>query len=307
MLLEDAISLKGRSLITMGQLSKVEILHLLQIAAQCKKNPEPQLLQGKILASCFFEPSTRTRLSFEAAMLRLGGKTLGFSEISSTSMSKGESLHDTIKVIGSLADVVVLRHPKEGAASLASCATKTPIINAGDGANQHPSQTLVDLFTMQECQGALEGLKIALVGDLKYGRTVHSLVQACALFNMRFFFISPQELSLPEQIVQDLKKHQAKFSFHQSLEEVLGKVDILYMTRIQKERLDALVYKDVQGSYVLNLELLKLAQDHLKILHPLPRVGEIVPTVDVTKHAHYFQQAENGLCVRQALLRELLC
>jgi aspartate carbamoyltransferase catalytic subunit len=216
------------NLISISDLSKEEIEKILKRAAEFKKKPPKDLLRGKILASCFFEPSTRTRLSFESAMLKLGGQVVGFSDAASTSVRKGETLSDTMRVIGGLADLIVIRHPLEGAAKLASQATTKPVINAGDGANQHPTQTLLDLFTIKECQGKLSGLNIAIVGDLKYGRTVHSLSYAAALFDMRLYFISPDELTLPDAILQELRKKRGKFSFHRSIEEAIGKADILH-------------------------------------------------------------------------------
>lgn len=291
-----------RSLISTSDLSKEEILQFLH---QVKEGSFPSL-SGKIIASCFFEPSTRTRLSFESAALRLGGNVIGFSDGKSSSLSKGETLYDTMKVIGNLADLIILRHPQEGAARLASLATSTPIINAGDGGNQHPTQTLQDLYTILNCQGTLEGLKIAFVGDLKQGRTVHSLALACALFNMRFYFVCPEVLSLPEEILERLRKLGIYFAFYPSIEEVLSKVDILYMTRIQKERLPQSVYEEVKDKYILKKEMLSLAKPTLKILHPLPRVNEIEPSIDHTPFAHYFEQAQNGLIVRQALLSLIL-
>ncbi|MFI5333573.1 MAG: aspartate carbamoyltransferase [Chlamydiales bacterium] len=299
------MALKNSNLISIADLSREEIEQLIKLAAQFKKRPPKEMLKGKILASCFFEPSTRTRLSFEAAMLRLGGQVIGFSDADSLSVKKGETLFDTMKVIGGLSDAIVLRHPLEGAAKLASLATSKPIINAGDGANQHPTQTLLDLFTIQECHGELSHLKIAIVGDLKYGRTVHSFAYAAALFGMRLYFISPDELTLPDAILQELRKKRGKFSFHRTIEEVIGKVDILYMTRLQKERFDPAIYERVKTNYILTEEVLQKAQKHLKVLHPLPRVGEIDRAVDQTPHAYYFQQAENGLFVRQALLSQI--
>lgn len=296
----------NKSLISIGDLSREEIEQMLNHAESFKRKPPKDLLAGYILASCFFEPSTRTRLSFESAMLRLGGRVIGFSDSGSTSVKKGETLFDTIKVIGNLADLIVIRHPQEGAAKLASLATSKPVINAGDGANQHPTQTLLDLFSMKECQGKLDGLKIAIVGDLKYGRTVHSLVYAAALFDMRLYFISPDELTLPDSMLHELRKRRGKFSFHRTIEEVIGNLDLLYMTRIQKERFDHATYERVCSRHVLTEPLLKKAKKHLRILHPLPRVGEIDPAIDDTAHAYYFQQAENGLFVRQALLAKTL-
>ena len=230
--------LKTHGLISIQDLTQDEILLILKQAEQMKQKGAKPLLNGALMASCFYEPSTRTRLSFEAAMKRMGGDVIGFSDACNTSSSKGESLYDAMKVIGSYADVIVLRHPADGAARLASLATRTPIINAGDGTNQHPTQTLLDLFTIKECQGKLKELNIAFVGDLKNGRTVHSLSLACAFFDMRLFFVSPESLALPEEICHALKKQGIKFSFHRTIEEVIGKADILYMTRIQKERFD---------------------------------------------------------------------
>jgi aspartate carbamoyltransferase catalytic subunit len=294
--------MKGKGLISIADLSKEQILQVLKKTEGMKLKPPGALLKGKILASCFFEPSTRTRLSFEAAMIRLGGNTIGFSDGASTSTQKGETLRDTVKILGSYADLLVIRHPAEGAARLAAESAGIPVINAGDGANQHPTQALTDLFTIKESQGKLKGLSIAFVGDLKHGRTVHSLSLACAHFDMRLFFVSPEQLSLPEETAQALKKHGVKFSFHRTIEEVLGKADILYMTRIQKERFDADVYEKLKETYRLTPSLLEKAPKHLKVLHPLPRLTEIDPSVDATPHAHYFQQAENGLYTRMALL-----
>lgn len=299
-------SLRGRSLISIADLSKEEILLVLKRAEEMQTKKPKGLLDGKILASCFYEPSTRTRLSFESAMIRLGGSAIGFSESATTSAKKGESLQDTMKIIGQYTDILVLRHPKEGSARAASEATKTPVINAGDGANQHPTQTLLDLFTIKECQGKLKGLNVAFVGDLKFGRTVHSLSMACAHFDMRLFFVSPDQLALPEEITRELKKHGVKFSFHRAIEEVLGKADILYMTRIQKERLDESSYEKVKDVYILKEAMLEGAKKNLKILHPMPRVNEIETAIDKSPHAYYFQQAENGLYVRMALLSLIL-
>jgi aspartate carbamoyltransferase catalytic subunit len=299
-------SLARKSIISIADLSKEEIETVLHKSVEIKKHSPGEILKGAILATCFFEPSTRTRLSFEAAMHRLGGQVIGFSDHLSTSSVKGESLQDTIKVISGYADAIVIRHPMEGSARLAQEASSVPVINAGDGANQHPTQTLLDLFTIQECQGKLQGLSIAFVGDLKYGRTVHSLATACALFDMRLYFISPEQLTLPESILHELRKKGVKFSFHQSLEEVIGKVDILYMTRIQKERLITIEYDKINTHFVLTKSMLEHAKSHMRILHPLPRVGEISSEVDETPYAYYFQQAKNGLYVRQALLSLIL-
>jgi aspartate carbamoyltransferase catalytic subunit len=292
-----------KSLISIHDLSKEEILHILEHAKKLKNHPPKPSLSGKILATCFFEPSTRTRLSFESAMLRLGGNVIGFSDSTSTSVKKGESLSDTIRIIEGYCDLIVLRHPKEGAARLAQDLSSKPIINAGDGAHQHPSQTLLDLFTIQECQNKLDGIRIAFTGDLKHGRTVHSLALACALFNMRLYFLSPPSLSMPDEILFELKRKGVKFSFHKTLEEILDKIDILYMTRLQKERLTA--PETEKALFSLSPEMLQAAPAHLKILHPLPRQEELPASVDALPFAHYFPQAQNGLFVRQALLLEL--
>jgi aspartate carbamoyltransferase catalytic subunit len=298
--------LRNRSLISITDLSKEEILLVLKRSEEMKKKGSKELLKSKILASCFYEPSTRTRLSFEAAMIRLGGSIIGFSDVESTSAKKGESLHDSMKVIGLYADVIILRHPSEGAARLASESTDKPVINGGDGANQHPTQTLLDLFTIKECQKKLKALNIAFVGDLKFGRTVHSLSLACAHFDMRLFFVSPHQLMLPDEIGHGLKKQGVKFSFHRTIEEVLGKADILFMTRIQKERFDPSEYEKCKEVYILTEEMLKKGKKNLKVLHPLPRVNEIETAIDKTPFAYYFQQAENGLYVRMALLSLIL-
>ena len=297
---------KTKNLISIQDMSRDEILFILKLSEKMKARPSKHLLNGHLMAGCFYEPSTRTRLSFETAMLRLGGNVIGFGNASTTSASKGESLHDTIKMIGSYADVIVLRHPCDGAARLASDVTHTPIINAGDGTNQHPTQTLLDLFTIKECQGKLKGLNIAFVGDLKNGRTVHSLSLACAHFDMRLFFVSSESLALPEEICQALRKQGIKFSFHRSLEEVMGKIDILYMTRLQKERFEEATPVRYKETPILKEAMLHSAKKNLKILHPLPRVDEMELSIDKTPHAHYFIQAENAVCVRQAILALVL-
>lgn len=297
--------LSGRDLISISDLSKAEIELVLETALKFKKAPKPDLLKGTILASCFFEPSTRTRLSFESAMHRLGGSVIGFSEAGTTSAKKGESLFDSMKVIGGYADILVIRHPQEGSARLAAEATDKPVINAGDGANQHPTQTLLDLFTIRECQGKIDELQIALVGDLKYGRTIHSLSLALAHYPVRLYFVAPENLSLPDAITHELKKKGVKFSFHEKLDEVIPKVDILYMSRIQKERFpDTQI--DFTNTCMLKKKMLERAKPNLRILHPLPRVDEIEETIDSTPFALYFQQSANGVPVRMALLALLL-
>lgn len=296
-----------QNIISMKTLSLAQIQQIFALATQLKAKQKNNVsLQGKIIAHCFFEPSTRTRLSFESATLRLGGNVIGFSNDENTSIKKGETLHDTIRVISDYADLIIIRHPKEGAAQFAAEVAKKPVINAGDGANQHPTQALLDLFTIQECQQQLNGLSVALVGDLKYGRTIHSFVEVCKLFDMRLFFIAPDVLALPESSCDVLKKQGVRFSFHQSLEEVIPKVDILYMTRIQQERFSEAEYQLIKKQYVLTTDLLAKAKPNLKILHPLPRVNEIDIEVDRTPYAYYFEQAANGLYVRQALLSLIL-
>lgn len=298
--------LYGSDILSIKDLSLAQIQQILETAKKLKQGPVPHLLKDKIVAHCFFEPSTRTRLSFESATLRLGGNVIGFSSDDNLSTKKGETLHDTIKVISGYADLIAIRHAKEGAARLAAQVSDKPVINVGDGANQHPTQALVDLFTIKESQKSLDGLAIALVGDLKYGRTIHSLAEICMLFDFRLFLVAPDALTLPESICDALKKRGVRFSFHQSLEEVIPKVDILYMTRIQQERLSEAENQVVAKQFVLTPEMLAHARENLKILHPLPRVNEIDVRVDQTPYAYYFDQAANGVYVRQALLTLLL-
>ena len=297
------LNFKNRDIISISELTKPEILHVLKCAGELKQKQQPKLLDGLVMGSCFFEPSTRTRLSFETAMQKLGGRVIGFADPGVTSAKKGESLYDAIKIIGQYADVIAMRHPLEGAARRAAEATDKPILNGGDGSNQHPTQTLLDLFTIKECQKKLEGLNIALVGDLKYGRTTHSLAQALTNFNARIYFVAPDSLQMPNYICEELRTKKIKFSLHTNIEEIVNKVDILYMTRIQAERFaDPMEYDRVKNVYVLKAKMLEKSKSNLKVLHPLPRVNEISTDVDGTKHAYYFEQAENGLFVRQALL-----
>lgn len=299
------IRARPSNLISIQDLSKEEILHILDCAHLMKKEPSLPILQGKILGSCFFEPSTRTRLSFETAMLRLGGTTIGFSDSINTSNAKGESLSDTIKMISLYSDIIVIRHLHEGAAQVAAEATHKPVINAGDGSNQHPSQTLLDLFSIRECQGTLNGLNIALVGDLKYGRTIHSLAQALTHFKARLYLMSPPELEMPQDICNELREKGIKYSYHHSFDEFLPKIDILYMTRLQKERFT--VGLDIpKKNYALSMENLIKVKPNLKVLHPLPRIDEIDTAVDESPHGYYFEQAKNGIYTRQALLALLL-
>lgn len=296
-------SFQGRHIIAISDFSRDEILHVLNVTEKLKKKSQPTLLNGYILGSCFFEPSTRTRLSFESAMYRLGGSVVGFSDSNSLSIKKGESLHDSMKMMELYADVIVLRHPLEGSAQQTAEVINVPVINAGDGSNQHPTQTFLDLYSIHECQESLENLNIGMVGDLKYGRTVHSLAQALTHFNARLYFISPTTLEMPKEICNELREKGIKFSFHKTFDEIMYKLDILYMTRIQEERFShTFEYEQIKNAFVLKKQHLKNVKPNLKILHPLPRVNEIDTEVDHTPHAYYFKQAENGLYTRQALL-----
>ena len=298
-----------KHIISINDLSRDELERVLHTAARLKANPQPELLKHKVIASCFFEASTRTRLSFETAIHRLGASVVGFADGSNTSLGKkGETLADTISVIGTYVDAIVMRHPQEGAARLATeFSGGVPILNAGDGANQHPTQTLLDLFTIRETQSRLDNLSIAMVGDLKYGRTVHSLTQALAKFDgNRFYFIAPDALAMPAYITDTLDERGIVWSRHDSIEAVIPHADILYMTRVQKERLDPSEYANVKAQFILRAADLAGARDNMKVLHPLPRVDEIATDVDKTPYAWYFQQAGNGIFARQALLALVL-
>lgn len=294
----------GSDIISTKDLNLAQIEQILNTAQKLKLGVAPHLIKDKIIAHCFFEPSTRTRLSFEAATLRLGGNVIGFSTDENLSTKKGETLHDTIRVISDYADLIIIRHAKEGAARLAASISPKPVINAGDGANQHPTQALVDLFTILESQKKLDGLAVGLAGDLKYSRTIHSLAEVCMLFNIRLFLVASDELTLPDSVCDLLKKNGVRFSFHQSLEEVIPKLDILYMTRIQQERMRESELPE--KPLILTQTMLQRAKPNLKILHPLPRVNEIEVSVDETPYAYYFEQAANGIFIRQALLTLLL-
>jgi aspartate carbamoyltransferase catalytic subunit len=297
-----------KNLISINELSKKEIIRILELASDFEKKPsQDKLLKDKVIATAFYEPSTRTRLSFETAISRLGGKIVGFSDISSTSVKKGESLKDTTMMLSNYSDLIILRHPREGSARFSSEISKVPIINAGDGANQHPTQTLLDLYSIKETQKKLSNLNITFVGDLKYGRTVHSLVLALIEFNCKFTFVSPKELKIPSSIILELKSKNIDFIETSDIEKNLAVSDILYMTRIQKERFsEDLEYEKVKNAYVLTNELVSKTKATLKVLHPLPRVDEIEVDVDENPKAHYFKQAENGVYVRQAIITLLL-
>jgi aspartate carbamoyltransferase catalytic subunit len=298
----------NRSLVSIAKLSKEKILYMIEMAKQFEKNPDRDLLRGKVIASLFFEPSTRTRLSFETAANRLGARIIGFSDPKATSSSKGETLKDTIIMVSNYADVIVMRHYLEGAARYASEISPVPVINAGDGANQHPSQTMLDLYSIYKTQGTLENLNIYVVGDLKYGRTVHSLLMAMRHFNPTFRFIAPKELKMPEEYKLYCKQYGITYTEHSDFtEEVIADADILYMTRVQRERFtDIMEYEQVKNIYILQSKMLENTRSNLRILHPLPRVNEIAYDVDDNPKAYYFQQAKNGLFARQAILCDAL-
>lgn len=302
---------KIRNIIDIKDLSVLEIDNLIKVANDIIDNREKysHVCDGKILATLFFEPSTRTRLSFESAMLRLGGKVLGFSEASSSSTSKGETLSDTICVVSGYADIIAMRHPKEGAPMVATKKSIVPIINAGDGGHYHPTQTLTDLLTISRKKGRLNNLTIGLCGDLKFGRTIHSLITAMIRYpNVKFVLISPDELKLPEYIITDvLKKNNIEYIETNNIEEYMDELDILYMTRVQKERFfSEEEYVRLKDYYILDMDKLKNAKKDLCILHPLPRVNEIHTDVDDDPRACYFEQAYNGVFIRMALILMLL-
>ncbi|MDP6459769.1 MAG: aspartate carbamoyltransferase [Candidatus Hydrothermarchaeota archaeon] len=297
---------KGRDIISIRDFTKEDIEFILSVADRVQgTQPEP-ILRGKILTCLFYEPSTRTRLSFEAAVQRLGGRAIGFADMGVSSETKGESLIDTVKTVEQYCDVMVIRHPREGAARLCAQVSEVPVINAGDGSNQHPTQTLLDLYTVMKEMGRLD-VEVALIGDLKYGRTVHSLAYALGMFNAKITLVSPEGLEMPRGVVSDLKKAKINLVESSDLAEVIPKVDVLYVTRIQRERFpDPEEYEKVKGAYRITPEILTKARDKLIILHPLPRVNEISSEVDRTKHAKYFQQVSYGLPVRMAILKLVL-
>ena len=300
--------MENRSLVTIAEHSREKILYMLEMAKEFEAHPNRHILDGKVVATLFFEPSTRTRLSFETAANRLGARVIGFSDPKATSSSKGETLKDTIKMVSNYADIIVMRHHLEGAARYASEVTTVPIVNAGDGANQHPSQTMLDLYSIYKTQGTLENLNIFLVGDLKYGRTVHSLLMAMRHFNPTFHFIAPDELRMPEEYKIYCREHNIKYVEHTDFtEEIIADADILYMTRVQRERFfNEEDYIRLRDSYILTAEKLSLAPADMAVLHPLPRVNEITLDVDDDPRAAYFEQAQNGVYVRMALIMTLL-
>ena len=299
------------SIISMNDMSKEEILNILELTRKIDETPDDEKLKflyGKIIATLFFEPSTRTKMSFESAAQRLGAQVLQLPPVEQSSLKKGESFRDTIKMVEAYSDLIVVRHPLDGAARLADETSKKAIINAGDGSNQHPSQTLLDLYTILEEKGSLENLEIAFVGDFKYGRTVHSLVKALTHFNPKIYFIAPQILQMPQYLLDELDKNNIKYEVLEDFRDCLDKIDVFYMTRIQKERFpDIEDYEQVKGIYVINKEnILGKCKDDMIILHPLPRVDEISTDLDDTKHALYFKQARNGIPVRQAMMMTVL-
>lgn len=297
-----------RSLVTIANLSKEKIMYLIQMAQEFEKRPNRKILDDRVVATLFFEPSTRTRLSFETAANRLGARVIGFSDPKVTSSTKGETLKDTIMMVSNYADVIVMRHYLEGAARYASEVSPVPIVNAGDGANQHPSQTMLDLYSIYKTQGTLENLNIYMVGDLKYGRTVHSLIMALRHFNPTLHFIAPKELALPEEYKIYCREHGIKFNEYEDFNaNVISGADILYMTRVQRERFtDPMEYERVKDVYILRASMLEKSRPNMKILHPLPRVNEIAYDVDNDPHAYYFEQARNGLYARQAIICDVL-
>nr|WP_321410542.1 aspartate carbamoyltransferase [uncultured Carboxylicivirga sp.] len=299
--------MKNKSLVSITDFSKDEIMRIVELASEFEANPNQKLLDSKVVATLFFEPSTRTRLSFETAITRLGGGIIGFSDSSSSSTTKGETLKDTIKMVSNYSDLIVMRHPLEGAARYASEQSSVPIINAGDGANQHPTQTLLDLYSIYKTQGTLDNLNIFMVGDLKYGRTVHSLLMAMSHFNTTFNFIAPDSLKMPDEYKLFLDSIGIKYYEHKEFTDIISEADILYMTRVQRERFsDPIEYEKVKNVYVLRNSMLNHTKDKLKILHPLPRVNEIHTDVDDNPKAYYFQQAENGVYARMAIIASIL-
>lgn len=296
-----------KSLVSINDFDKSEIVKILELAEEFEANPNQTLLQGKVIASLFFEPSTRTRLSFESAINRLGARVIGFSDTSNTSVTKGESFNDTICTISNYCDMIVMRHFMEGAARYASQVSSVPVVNAGDGANQHPSQTLLDLYSIKKTQGRLDNINIMMVGDLKYGRAVHSLIQALTHFGAKFTFVAPKELQLPDEYKQLLDKNKIEYVETYDIMEHINEVDIVYMTRVQKERFsDLMEYERVKDEYILSASMIVNTKDNMKILHPLPRVNEIDTDLDSSPKAYYFQQTKNGIYTRMAIITYLL-
>ena len=297
-----------KNLVTIAHLTKEELMYMMEMAGEFEKHPNRKILDGRVVATLFFEPSTRTRLSFETAANRLGARVIGFTDPKVTSSTKGETLKDTIMMVSNYADVIVMRHFLEGAARYASEVSPVPVVNAGDGANQHPSQTMLDLYSIYKTQGTLENLEILLVGDLKYGRTVHSLLMAMRHFNPTFHFIAPKELAMPEEYKVYCREHGIRYTEQEEFNEhAIAQADIVYMTRVQRERFtDLMEYERVKDVYILREKMLRSAKANMKILHPLPRVNEIAYDVDENPHAYYFEQAHNGLFAREAIICDVL-
>ncbi len=297
-----------KSLVNIGDYGRDDIFRILESAARFKREPDRDLLKGKVCATLFFEPSTRTRLSFETAVSRLSGRIIGFSDSATSSAAKGESLKDTIVMVSNYADLIIMRHHLEGSARYASEISTVPVINAGDGSNQHPTQTMLDLFTIYETQGTLENLTITVVGDLKYGRTVHSLIQGMSYFKPTFNFVAPEELHIPDKYKLFCDKLNIPYrEFTDFAPEAIDSADILYMTRVQKERFtDLMEYEKVKNVYILSDRMLEKSKENLKVLHPLPRVNEISQDVDANPKAYYFEQAKNGMYTRQAIICDLI-
>lgn len=297
-----------KNLISITDFSKEEYLKIMELSQKFEDNPIQSLLKGKVIATLFFEPSTRTRLSFETAINRLGGKIIGFSDSNSSSVSKGETLHDTIKMVSNYADLIIMRHPLEGSARYAAEVSDVPVINAGDGANQHPSQTLLDMYSIMKTQGRLDDINLFLVGDLKYGRTVHSLLMAMSQFkNPIFNFVAPPELAMPDEYKLYLTNKGIRYFEHLEFNDIINQADIIYMTRVQKERfIDPVEYEKVKNVYILKNEMLENTKPNVKILHPLPRINEIHTNVDGNPKAYYFTQAKNGVYTRMAIISHLL-
>lgn len=297
-----------KNLISITDFSKEEYLKIMDMSEAFEANPSQSLLKGKVIATLFFEPSTRTRLSFETAINRLGGKIIGFSDSNSSSVSKGETLHDTIRMVSNYADMIIMRHPLEGSARYAAEVASVPVINAGDGANQHPSQTLLDMYSIRKTQGRLDDINLFLVGDLKYGRTVHSLLMAMSQFrNPIFNFVAPPELAMPDEYKLFLSQKGIRYFEHLEFNDIINQADIIYMTRVQKERfIDPVEYEKVKNVYILRNEMLSGTKPTVKILHPLPRINEIHTDVDNNPKAYYFDQAKNGVFTRMAIISHLL-
>ena len=299
--------MKNKSFVSIDDFTKEEIIEILDMAEEFEKQPIRDLLRNRVIASLFFEPSTRTRLSFESAINKLGGKIIGFTDASISSITKGESLHDTIRMVSSYSDLIVMRHYLEGSARYASEISSVPVINAGDGTNQHPTQTMLDLYSIRKTQGTLDNLNIFMVGDLKYGRTVHSLMMAMSRWNTTFNFISPEELKMPDENKIYLENLGLKYYEHSDFTDIISRADIIYMTRVQKERFsDPIEYEKVKNVYVLKNSMLANTKPNMRILHPLPRVNEISTDVDSSSKAYYFEQALNGVFTRQAILCKVL-